>query len=399
MSSRNRRSSTKNPKDVQKVGDLHDPQRRSAFEGNEILILAATFAILLYVLWQFKDYQVLPSWDGTYYINYSIRSVFPSWLSLFHYGIQFIRVSQCSRGESGLDVFLMCHGGDCLCSWETLCVSWLRIHRGIVAGFAPLSLRMGVDTLSETTYAFFIVLAAYLYSLSIGKEKRTKEIYFAGLTLAVAYFTRPEAAVFFGLLILLETYKTRNIKGALVLLAGFATILIPLVVGTCLSTGEFIVTKKAMNFRVLDPTNWFKNEEKLTGLNNQQSSLSDLLQSTISNYGTNFQIEGSYLLTFAGIPAAILAVWYLVKKRTFLAIGLAEFFVYPIFTGLGLPQRFVYPYIPFLGILSVAAIYHYVPAKTRALAVILLLVGTIGGYSFLTTPLDAYPELRKAGMC
>ncbi len=149
---------------MQKVGDLHDPQRRSAFEGNEILILAATSAILLYVLWQFKDYQVLPSWDGTYYINYSIRSVFPPGYPFFIMVFNLF-VSPSVLAARAVSMFFLC---------ATVVIVYVLGKRyvsagyafiaALFAGFAPLSLRMGVDTLSETTYAFFIVLAAYLYS-------------------------------------------------------------------------------------------------------------------------------------------------------------------------------------------------------------------------------------------
>lgn len=85
------------------------------------------------------------------------------------------------------------------------------------------------------------------------------------------------------------------------------------------------------------------------------------------------------------------------KTRAFLAAGLAEFFIYPLFTGLALPQRFVYPYIPFLGVLGVAAISQFIPKKFKAVAAMLLLIGTVAGYSFLVTSSDDFPELKEAG--
>lgn len=398
MSNRNRKSSTKGAKNVRGAKNASNRTlARSFFEDYEKPILALISVVLIYVLWQLKNYQPLPQWDGTYYINYSPISAFPPGYPIL---IAILRAFVSSGVLAARIVSMVFLTGTVIVVYylaKRYSSSGYALIAAIFTGFAPLSLRMGIETLSEATYTFLVVLAALVYALSLGKDKRTKDVYFVGLISAAAYFTRPEAAVFFVLLLAIETYKTRSIRNALFGLAGFATLFIPVVIATYAATGQLIITRKTGNFRILNPTNWFKNEMKITGQPVSAPPLSKLLKSIVANYGVNFLQEGNYLITFEGIPALLLVLWYLVKKRTFLVAALAEFFVYPIFTGLGFPQRFVYPYLPFFGVLSVAAISQLIPSKARVIAVVLLLVGVVGSYSFTMQSSDPFPELKEAG--
>ena len=378
------------------------PSRLSlrSLQKNGKLILVTICAILIYLLWLCKGYQLFPSWDGTYYINYSIHSVFPPGYPFF---IMIFKafVSSNVLAARIVSMFFLC---------GTVIIVFLLARKNaspalamvaaLFAGFAPLSLRMGIDTMSEATYTFFIVLAAYLYSLSLEKHRRRRHLFFVGLFSAIAYYTRPEAVVFFGFLLLLDAYKTRNLNGTLISLAGFATVFVPIALGTYLATGEVLVTQKAAIIikKTLNPADWF-NAEKVAWGTKQAGplSLSKLIRSMISNYGSNFQQEVDCLITLAGVPALTFTIAYLIRSRTFLVVGLAEFFIYPIFSGLGLPERFVYPYIPFLAIMSAAAISKLVSSNMKGIAVGLLLIGTVGAYPFLKTSVETFPELKEAG--
>lgn len=375
----------------QEPANLSSPARFS--QKYQIILLSFIIEALVFVLWQCKDIQPLPMWDGTYYIRYSLNSVFPPVYPLFIIVARTVLPTGVLAAEV-VSIFFLCA--------SVVVVFYLAKHftttgwafaATIFAGFNPLSIRLGTETLSEVTYLFFILLALLLYARTLATSEKPWHLYSVGISLSIAYFTRPEAVVLLAALLVIDYLKQKNLRRLLLLAGGFATVLFLVVFGIYAATGDIVVTRKTVNFRVMDPTNWVANETR-----QGTQSFSSIARSTLQNYPTNFIQEASNLIKFLGVPAILLALYYLFKRRTFLIAALAEFFVYPVFTGLALPERFVYPYLPILGILAVATISTYAPKKTRVVLLILYLGGALTGLSVLTTIQEPFPEQIAAGI-
>lgn len=363
------------------------------FQKYQIILLSFVIEALVFILWQCKDIQPLPMWDGTYYIRYSLNSVFPPVYPLLIIIARTVLPTGVLAAEV-VSIFFLCA--------SVVAVFYLAKHftttcwafaAAIFAGFNPLSIRLGTETLSEATYLFFILLALLLYAGTLATSEKPWHLYSVGISLSIAYFTRPEAVVLLVALLTIYYLKRKNLRRLLLLAGGFASVLFLVVLGIYTATGDVVITRKTVNFRVMDPTNWVANETR-----QESQSLSAITRSTLQNYPTNFLDEASNLIKFVGVPAILLALYYLFKKKTFLIAALAEFFVYPVFTGLALPERFVYPYIPVFGILAVASISNYAPKNTRLVLLILFLGGTLTGFSVLTTIQEPFPEQIAAGI-
>jgi len=368
------------------------PTPKNVFEKYQVVFLVLIIEVLIFVLWKTKNIQPLPMWDGTYYIRYSLNSVFPPVYPFFIIMARLI-ISPDVLAAEVVSIAFSCASVVVVFRLARHFTSpqWALVA-AVFTGFNPLSLRLGTETLSEATYLFFILFALYLYAGTVLGNDKPLRLYLSGILLAVAYFTRPEAVVLLVALLFIDWFKRRNFRRVLVIAGGFLTVSILVISGMYIATGDMIITKKTTNFRVMDPTNWVANETK-----HGTQSFSEIVNSTIQNYPTNFIQEGSNLIKFLGIPAILLALYYL-RKGTFLIAGLAQFFVYPLFTGLALPERFVYPYIPVIGILAVAAISNFASKSSRVIFVVLLFGGTLTGLPILTTIQEPFPEQIAAGI-
>ncbi len=394
MGTRKRRSESDKAKG--KKGGIKVKNGGSFLEENKLSALALISVAMLAVLWACKDIQVLPAWDGVYYMRYSLDSVFPPVYPFFIIIARSIVSPEVLAARVVSMVFLL--GTVILVFFiaEHFASTLWALLASAFTAFAPLSLRLGTATLSEATYLFFIMLSAYLYVRTFREEPHKWELIGSGVASAAAYFTRPEAAVFFLVLLLIDAIGRKSLRRLAMMTGGFAVVFIMLVSLVYLTTGKLIITNKTSNFRVIS-TDWIVNEQMKKGGPVKPPTFTDIVQSTFSNYGTNLLDESSNLITYIGPLAILLCLWYISKKRTFLIAGLAEFFVLPIFTGLALPERLVYPYIPFIGIMAAAAISNFAPRQIKWLAVLLMLAGSLTGLPFLLTPTNPFPEQKPAG--
>jgi hypothetical protein len=360
------------------------------------VLLAIISSILLATLWQLKQYQDLPTWDGVYYIRYSLASVFPP-------GYPFaIAVFKLFTGDGILAARLVSMIFLCGIVVVTYLLArcytsprWAMVAALIVA-INPLSLRLGVETMSEATYVFFELLSFYCVAKGWEQDRGAKYFSLAGLSAAYAYITRPEAIVFAGALMVLYAISKRRWNNVVFFVGAFAAVILVTASIGYAATGTFVLTKKASNFRIVDPVDWWKNEQMKRAIRSAPTT-GEIIESVFRNYGTNFVLESKDLATYIGVPIVLLALYGLIKRRIILWAAMLEYFLFPVFSGLALRERFVFPYLPFLVVLSIIALSGLRSFGLRVAVTVLLFFSAFAGYGFVKSSSDPFFELKTAG--
>jgi hypothetical protein len=359
-------------------------------------VLGILNTALFIVLYNVKEFHLLPSWDGVYYVDYTFDSVFPPGYPAVIFLMRLF-TSDPVLAARFCSMFFLC---GCVTVTYFFALRYVRpswaFLAAIVVASNPLSLRLGVETLSETTYVFFTLLSFFILALGWDQKSSWKVFSFAGLSAGYAYVTRPEALVFIiSVCVLFALVKRDWVKLSAFTMGVCLIILATSVLGYA-ETGKFSLTKKTSNFRILDPTDWRKNEQTKLVVR-KEPTLQEIAISTMQNYGINLSREIDYASIYVGLPLGLLGLYGWARKRAFFWTAQVQFFVYPIFTALALQERFVFPYIPFLAIFAVIGMQDYISSVFKYVLAVGLLVGTISAYDFVRSPAEPFPELKAAG--
>jgi len=341
-----------------------------------VCLLAAGFR--LYIL----RYHTFINWDGAYYVNYFRDS---TWQSVFHPGYPlFIELFRLLIGDGvrAAQIVSVVFG-----ALLPLPLFYLARHfTGSLNSFLitllvalnPLMVRFGAMTMTEPLY-IFLELSAFLFFF-MGRP-----VLF-GLTAGLAYLTRPEALLFFCLLIAYSAFKRKR-QFVVYSLAGLLMAALPYVVYLRAETGQWTLSSKTMNLRVWEK-DWHINVER-EATNSPSFTLPERLQSGIKLYPDRLSAYSQLFLVFCGIPLVFLGLAGMFRAPNLLLAGTAMFFVLPLF-GLNPGERFLIPYVPFLVIFAVLFVASWKRVSVTLLAEAVMLLGYY--------PTVSYPAMSEEGI-
>src|ERR1041385_3079762 len=357
----------------------------------ERFIILGLVLISLIVRVQLLEYHSFVTWDGANYINYFHDSdwqhVFPPGYSMF---VELFHVLVPDNVLSAQWVSLIF--GSLLpiplfYLARFFLSSPLSLIATIIAVFNPLMIRYGAVTMSEMQYIFFELSAFYFYF-------KRSPVWF-GILSGIAYLTRPEALVFFGILFLYELFRKHDYKFILSFCMLFALIAVPYVLYLKITTGTWSLTPKTQNVKVLD-LDWRVNVSK-EKVSSEETTTSQLLESVITQFPSRFWEYSKILLKYAGIPLVAISLYGIFKNRNILLAGLMMFLCIPLF-GMNISTRFVLPFIPFLVIFAMLSLENIKQAWLVYLLCGIMLVGVSPVFDEIKIPEENLLELREAGL-
>jgi hypothetical protein len=257
----------------------------------------------------------------------------------------------------------------------------------------PLFVSYSLVTMSEATYMFWILLGLYLYA--------RRQYLRSGLSLGLAFITRPEALTTFLALALLSARKSRRL---LALALGFAVLYssnVAIYYGT--THNVKVLSKAALIGKA--SSDWREGEFRVTGdttaSDQDYSAKKTGIGAFISYYFLRLSSEGNLLLRFLLPVILFCAILGAIKKPLFLLAALCQFFLYPFF-NIRISPRYVLPYIPILLIYAFIFVYGIRPRKVRHALYGLFFVSAVLSLWLnqdqLRKPISyGYPELKTAG--
>jgi 4-amino-4-deoxy-L-arabinose transferase-like glycosyltransferase len=330
------------------------------------------------------------AWDGSYYVNYfhdaSWRWVFPPGYPL---AIAAVRAAV-GDGVLAAQVVSALAGALLVIPLYYLARSVLTPKGSLVAAalavLNPLMIRYGALAMSESLYVLLVVTAFWCYS--------RKSMFPFGLAAGASYLVRPEAVLFFALLVAYDAATTRRARPVLLALAGLLLVAAPYLLSLRAESGRWSLSPKSENLRAWD-TDWRANVTR-EGTSGQPEERS-FLEASVGSYPDRFLAHGSNLLIYAGIPLVGFALAGAAFHKGALLAGVAMFFALPLF-GLTPYARFMIPYLPFLAILAVLALEHIPKPQALYIGGLVCLLGVAPVYGEITTPDDDMVELKEAGL-
>jgi len=358
---------------------------------SEWLIVGAvcigSLALRLYVL----RFHTLVTFDGTFYINYfrdeSWQSVFHPGYSLFIELFRFfipdgVKAAQMVSIVSGailpIPLFFLA---------RNFINSLLSILATLVVVLDPLLIRFSATTLSESLFILLEVTAFLFYF-------RRQPILF-GISSGLAYLTRPEALLFFILLLVYEIigYRQRQFIGFV--LGGFLVCALPYIIYLRIHSGEWTLTAKTMNLRVWEK-DWHINVASEAS-DAPTFSLSKQICSGLKHYPARLKEYTSHFLRFAGIPLVLIGCIGMIKCRNVLLAGIAMFFILPLF-GLETSERFIIPYIPFLILFAFIFLSEWEKIWVAFLGAFIIILGYSPTATYAAIPEQGITEFCTAGL-
>lgn len=369
----------------------HDPSGDWT-PGTERLVVGALVAAALAVRYYAVSFHPLVAWDGAYYINYfrdaSWKWVFPPGYPLV---IEFFRFF-ISDAVLSAQIVSVLFGGLLVVPLYVLARhfggSKVALVATVLAVFNPLMIRYGAMAMSESQFIFFSVAAFACYV-------RRYHVLF-GIASGIAYLTRPEALLFFVLLLGYDLVKVRDLRFAGLSLAGVLLFIAPYVISLRVETGEWSLSPKSENLRVWD-VDWRANLAKEGSPSSVQVPTSELVLASVSSYPDRLAAHAENLLTFAGIPLLLAAAYGIAKHRNILYAGMAMFIVLPLF-GLNPFSRFILPYVPFLALFAALALGHIRKTEFMYLGGLVCLLGFAPVVSEIKKQDDDMIELKSAAI-
>ena len=336
-------------------------------------------------------YHPFVNWDGAYYINY-FRDA--SWQSVFHPGYSLfielfrlvvpdgVRAAQMVSVVAGallpLPLFYLA---------RHYMNSLLSVLTVLVVVFNPLIIRYGAVTLTEALFIFLEITAFFFF------VKRRPLLF--GMTSGLAFLTRPEALLFFSILIFFDFIKNRKWKSVGFYLASFFLLVLPYILFLRIQTGEWTISPKTMNVRVWEK-DWRINVAHEAS-NAPAFTLSDRVNSGLQYYPSRLLEYGKHFLKFAGIPLVIAGIFGMIKKRNMLLASIPMLFILPVF-GLDPNERFIIPYIPFLAIFSFILVSGFNKNWIAVLSAVIIIAGYSSTISYAAIPDQGTTEFCTAGI-
>lgn len=353
---------------------------RNVLGGIVILAFVARYSLL--------DDLEFVTWDGAYYINFfrdeAWRWVFPPGYPML---IEAVRLFV-SDGVRAAQTVSLVFGSLLPIPFYYLSKKFLKpglaFAAVLVVTFNPLMIRYGAISMSESAYLFFAVSAFALYVYG-------RMVPF-GLAGGIAYLIRPEALVFFGLLMLILLFQ-KQFKPLLWGAIGFAVFAIPYVLHLRVETGTWTLTPKSMNIRVWEK-DWKANvaRERME----VETSMSEVVKSAIENYPWRFWEYSVRLFKYGGFPLVVVSLVGIYRYRNALLAGLAMFLLVPLF-GLNPSERFVLQYFPFLAIFAMLAIQKAKWWWSGLLLTAVTLLSFLPTIRIAAQPDEEFPEMRETG--
>ncbi len=361
--------------------------------GTERIVVGALALIAIAVRYYAVSFHPLVAWDGAYYINY-FRD--PSWRWVFPPGyplaIEFFRffVADPVLAAQYASVFF---GGLLVVPLFVVAREFLdsraALAATVIAVFNPLMIRYGAMAMSESQFIFFAVTAFACYRLRY-------HVLF-GAACGIAYLTRPEALLFFVLILGYDAWKRHDVKFIAFAAAGLLLFALPYIISLRVETGTWSLSPKSDNLRAWD-VDWRANlaREALAPAAPTPSTGQAVLTS-LSYYPEHFLAHGANLLTYAGVPVLAAGLYGIARHRNILMAGLVMFLLLPFF-GLNPFSRFVLPYIPFLAVFALLALRHIPKAEFFYLSVLVCVLGTVPTLSEIQKQDDDMIELKTAAL-
>ena len=361
--------------------------------GTERIVVGALALAAIAVRYYAVSFHPLVAWDGAYYINYfrdaSWRWIFPPGYPL---AIEFFRffISDSVLAAQFASAFF---GGLLVVPLYVVAREFLdsraALGATILAVFNPLMIRYGAMAMSEAQFIFFAVSAFAFY-------RRRQHLLF-GTACGIAYLTRPEALLIFGLVVVVDFVRHRDLTFFGLATAGLLLFALPYIISLRVETGTWSLSPKSGNLRVWD-VDWRANLAR-EGLHPAAppAPISAVLTTAIAGYPEKFLSNAGNLLTFAGVPFLLAALYGIGRHRNILLAGLGMFFLLPFF-GLNPFSRFVLPYVPFLAVFAVLALRHIARPELFYLGLLVCLLGMLPTLSEIKKQDDDMLELKAAAL-
>jgi hypothetical protein len=350
-------------------------------------LCAGSLGLRLFVI----QYHPFVNWDGAYYINY-FRSA--AWQSVYHPGyslvIEFFRlvipdgvraaqmVSIVAGSVLAFPLFYLAR------NFMNSLYSFLTV---IVVVLNPLLIRYSAVTLTES---LFILLEVVSYLFYI----KRRPILF-GISSGLAYLTRPEAILFFSLIIIYEIIQHRRWQFVIFIIGSFFLLALPYIFYLRIHTGEWTISPKTMNIRVWEK-DWHINVSHEAS-DTPTFTFYDRLDSGFKYYTERLKEYGGHIFRFAGIPLVITGILGILKKRNILLSALPMFFILPLF-GLDPNERFITSYIPFLTLFSFIFLSWVNKNWVAVLGAVVIIVGYSSTLSYAAIPDQGITEFCTAGV-
>ncbi len=268
----------------------------------------------------------------------------------------------------------------------------LAFYATIILALTPLFIRLSLETFSESTYVFWMLLTLLFYA-----QKRDLP---SGLAAGVAAITRPEMLAIAGLLIL---RRARVPRAALMMLAGFAIVYAFNVAVFYRSTGEILVLPKTGNFMMRSQV-WTEREKSLDDDNgNKTGGEIEISAGAIAKTYVSSVPEDMWVLArHATLVLLALAVFGAIRRPTFLLFAMVPFLTLPVFGPAPLP-RFYLPYLPIVFLYAMCGIDRLKEPQLRTgamwVAVLAVVAGIASNRDRLTEPVDeGFTDLKEAGL-
>jgi hypothetical protein len=177
---------------------------------------------------------------------------------------------------------------------------------------------------------------------------------------------------------------------------GFAAILLLQLGYGYLTTGRVSLTRKSMNFRVMQRDDWRANEARRQVASFKGDRPASVLASTLRNYPANLLDESVLAVKYIGTIIVTLGMAGIILRRKILLCWLLPFLIFPLFTGLGFVERFVLPYAPILiiGMIWLEGTVY----RTLEIFVVVVAALQVGLWADIAKyDPDPWPELKAVG--
>ena len=315
----------------------------------------------LALLWYLSAFQEVITGDGYYYCAWTVHSTFPVVYPGLIWIFRFV-IPDAQTAGTVVSMVAMC--GNVMLVYllakRFMSDRWAFVT-ALLFALTPISLRSGVLVMSEATYLFFVLLSFYFF--------QRRDVLF-GLFAGLAFLTRPEAAVFFGALVIFHFIKHRKVSDVAWMVGVFSVIVLLSSTVSWLAGASFVLTRKAME------------------LTNTGYKL---------EYFANLWSECETLVRCFGAPLAVLFLFAVWKKPLFLLLACVQFFLFPLLSGFPNDWRFIFPYLPFVLIVTIAYLASIKQAYA-IVAVVLIVIGFLPTLDYATRLDEPFTELKYAGI-
>jgi hypothetical protein len=348
----------------------------------------------------------LVSFDGTYYINQakvlwssqpqpgSFPLGYPFFISLF--------LPVVGDGVRAAQAVSLVAAIGALFVFYRLALRYLeREHAFLSAVYfavTPLFVRLSMETFSESTYTFWMLLTLFFYL-------RDRDAA-AGATGGVAAITRPEMLGIIGILFLM---RLRTPRRALLMILPFFVVFSLNALKFYQSTGQLSVLPKSKFFGT-SAQSWVERERTVDGspVSAQHGESSQAVTTTpsggqiVTSYSSKLPRELALLGHNVGFILLLMGAYGFIRRPSVLLVALIPLVVGPLFTVRTI-DRYLLPYIPivimyaFIGVESVKNVGH---RKVAALAIAVSAVLMLGLNSdHFSRPVDeGFTEMKEAGL-